>query len=303
MDKISIYEVGPRDGLQNEKVPVNTDAKINFVDMLSETGLEYIECGAFVSPKWVPAMADSKKVLNNIKRKKNISYPVLTPNLKGLEGAIEIDADTACVFSTPSETFSKKNTNCSVSEALVRAKVVTDQALNKGLKVRGYISTVITCPYENEISPIDVAKLSEKLVEMGCYEVSLGDTIGSGTPIKTKKMISECKDAVGVEKLAVHFHDTYGQALANILTSIELGIKVVDTSVGGLGGCPYAPGARGNVATEDVLYMLDGMGIETGVDLVKICEASKYVFNHLGRQPFSRVYNALEAKNKRDKLS
>ena len=178
MDKISIYEVGPRDGLQNEKVPVNTDAKINFVDMLSETGLEYIECGAFVSPKWVPAMADSKKVLNNIQRKKHISYPVLTPNLKGLEGAIEISADTACVFSTPSETFSKKNTNCSVSEALERAKLVTDQALNKGLKVRGYISTVITCPYENEISPIEVAKLSEKLVEMGCYEVSLGDTIG-----------------------------------------------------------------------------------------------------------------------------
>ena len=303
MDKISIYEVGPRDGLQNEKVPVNTDAKINFVDMLSETGLEYIECGAFVSPKWVPAMADSKKVLNNIKRKKHISYPVLTPNLKGLEGAIKVFADTACVFSTPSETFSKKNTNCSVSEALERAKEVTNQALDKGLKVRGYISTVINCPYENEISPIDVAKLSEKLLDMGCYEVSLGDTIGSGTPIKTKKMISECKDAVGVEKLAVHFHDTYGQALANILTSIELGIKVVDTSVGGLGGCPYAPGARGNVATEDVLYMLDGMGIETGVDLVKICEASKYVFDQLGRPPFSRVYNALEAKNKRSKLS
>ncbi len=301
MDKISIYEVGPRDGLQNEKIPVNTNAKINFVDMLSETGLEYIECGAFVSPKWVPAMADSKEVLNNIKRKKHISYPVLTPNLKGLEGAIEISADTACVFSTPSETFSRKNTNCSVSEALDRAKVVTDEALNRGLKVRGYISTVITCPYENEISPIEVAKLSEKLIEMGCYEVSLGDTIGSGTPIKTKKMILECKDAVGIEKLAVHFHDTYGQALANILASIDLGIKVVDTSVGGLGGCPYAPGARGNVATEDVLYMLDGMGIDTGVDLVKICDASKYVFNQLGRHPFSRVYNALEAKNKRAK--
>ena len=301
MDKVSIYEVGPRDGLQNEKVPVNTNAKINFVDMLSETGLEYIECGAFVSPKWVPAMADSKEVLNNIKRKKHISYPVLTPNLKGLEGAIEISADTACVFSTPSETFSKKNTNCSVSEALERAKVVTDQALNIGLKVRGYISTVISCPYEDEISPIEVAKLSEKLVEMGCYEVSLGDTIGSGTPIKTRKMVSACRDAVGIEKLAVHFHDTYGQALANILASIELGVKVVDTSVGGLGGCPYAPGARGNVATEDVLYMLNGMGIETGVDLEKICDASKYVFDQLDRKPFSRVYNALASKRERNK--
>ena len=178
---------------------------------------------------------------------------------------------------------------------------MTDQALNIGLKVRGYISTVISCPYEDEISPIEVAKLSEKLIEMGCYEVSLGDTIGSGTPIKTRKMVSACRDAVGIEKLAVHFHDTYGQALANILASIELGVKVVDTSVGGLGGCPYAPGARGNVATEDVLYMLNGMGIETGVDLEKICDASKYVFDQLDRKPFSRVYNALESKRERNK--
>ena len=300
MNKVSIYEVGPRDGLQNEKNPVKTEAKIEFVNMLSNTGLKYIECGAFVSPKWVPAMADSNEVLSRIDRKKNISYPVLSPNLKGLQGAIEIDADTVCVFSTPSETFSKKNTNCSVSEALERAKYVTEEALDKGLKVRGYISTVITCPYEGEISPIEVAKLSEKLIKMGCYEVSLGDTIGSGTPLKTRKMVSESKIAIGSDKLAVHFHDTYGQALANILASIELDVRVVDTSVGGLGGCPYAPGARGNVATEDVLYMLNGMGIETGVDLTKICNASKFVFDQLGRNPFSRVYNALEAKNKRN---
>ena len=267
--------------------------------MLSDTGLEYIECGAFVSPKWVPAMADSNEVLTKINRKKNISYPVLTPNLKGLEGAVAIAADTVCVFATPSETFSKKNTNCSVSEALKRAKYVADEAISKGLKVRGYISTVITCPYEGEISPVEVAKLSEELIKMGCYEVSLGDTIGSGTPIKTRKMVSACINAIGVDKLAVHFHDTYGQALANILASIELDVKVVDASVGGLGGCPYAPGARGNVATEDVLYMLDGMGVETGVNLTKICNASKFVFEHLGRTPFSRVYNALEAKNKR----
>tara|TARA_B100001939_G_C16909785_1_gene604062 strand:+ start:186 stop:1088 length:903 start_codon:yes stop_codon:yes gene_type:complete len=299
MNKVAIYEVGPRDGLQNEKNPVNTEAKIEFVNMLSDTGLEYIECGAFVSPKWVPAMADSNEVLTKINRKKNISYPVLTPNLKGLEGAVAIAADTVCVFATPSETFSKKNTNCSVSEALKRAKYVADVAISKGLKVRGYISTVITCPYEGEISPVEVAKLSEELIKMGCYEVSLGDTIGSGTPIKTRKMVSACINAIGVDKLAVHFHDTYGQALANILASIELDVKVVDTSVGGLGGCPYAPGARGNVATEDVLYMLDGMGVETGVNLTKICNASKFVFEHLGRTPFSRVYNALEAKNKR----
>ena len=299
MNKVSIYEVGPRDGLQNEKNPVKTEAKIEFVNMLSDTGLEYIECGAFVSPKWVPAMADSNEVLTKINRKKNISYPVLTPNLKGLEGAVAIAADTVCVFATPSETFSKKNTNCSVSEALKRAKYVADEAISKGLKVRGYISTVITCPYEGEISPVEVAKLSEELIKMGCYEVSLGDTIGSGTPIKTRKMVSACINAIGVDKLAVHFHDTYGQALANILASIELDVKVVDTSVGGLGGCPYAPGARGNVATEDVLYMLDGMGVETGVNLTKICNASKFVFEHLGRTPFSRVYNALEAKNKR----
>ena len=299
MNKVAIYEVGPRDGLQNEKNPVNTEAKIEFVNMLSDTGLEYIECGAFVSPKWVPAMADSNEVLTKINRKKNISYPVLTPNLKGLEGAVAIAADTVCVFATPSETFSKKNTNCSVSEALKRAKYVADEAISKGLKVRGYISTVITCPYEGEISPVEVAKLSEELIKMGCYEVSLGDTIGSGTPIKTRKMVSACINAIGVDKLAVHFHDTYGQALANILASIELDVKVVDTSVGGLGGCPYAPGARGNVATEDVLYMLDGMGVETGVNLTKICNASKFVFEHLGRTPFSRVYNALEAKNKR----
>ncbi len=299
MTEISIYEVGPRDGLQNEKNPVVTDTKISFINMLSDTGLKYIECGAFVSPKWVPAMADSNEVLTNIKRKNDISYPVLAPNLKGLEGAIEISADTVCVFSTPSETFSKKNTNCSVSEALDRAKIVTEEALNKGLKVRGYISTVIACPYENEVSPIEVAKLSEKLVDMGCYEISLGDTIGSGTPIKTRKMISECKNAIGIERLAVHFHDTYGQALANILASIEMGVNVIDTSVGGLGGCPYAPGARGNVATEDVLYMLDGMGIDTGVNLGKICDASRFIFKHLGVTPFSRVYNALEAKSKR----
>ena len=296
MTEITIYEVGPRDGLQNESVPLSAKHKISFIDILSQTGLKFIESGAFVSPKWVPAMADSHTVMTNINRSNNISYPVLTPNIKGLEDALKYKSDTACVFTTPSESFSKKNTNCSVEEAITRAEQVTKEALNNGIKVRGYISTVMFCPYEDEIKPLKVANLCEKLIKMGCYEVSLGDTIGSGNPLKTKQMIEVCKEAVGIEKLAVHFHDTYGQALSNILASLELGIKVIDTSVGGLGGCPYAPGARGNVATEDVLFMLNGMGIKTGVDLNKVCDASRFVFEKLGQKPFSRVYNALEAK-------
>ena len=299
MTEINLYEVGPRDGLQNENIPIETNDKIAFINMLSSTGLKFIESGAFVSPKWVPAMADSSIVMTQIEKKHGIMYPVLTPNIKGLDDALKFNADTACVFATPSETFSKKNTNCSVSEALARAKEVAEEALVKGMKVRGYISTVMFCPYENEIQPLKVAKQAEELAKMGCYEISLGDTIGSGTPIKTKHMLMACRDAIGVEKLAVHFHDTYGQALANILVSLELNIKVIDTSVGGLGGCPYAPGAKGNVATEDVLFMLNGMGINTGVDLAKICEASKFVFSKLGRTPSSRVFNALESKNKR----
>ena len=300
MSEVTIYEVGPRDGLQNEKIPIGTNDKIQFINILSDTGLMFIESGAFVSPKWVPAMADSNTVLSKIVRKNDIMYPVLTPNLKGLEDAIKYNSDTACVFATPSESFSKKNTNCTVKEALYRAQEVTEEAIIKGLKVRGYISTVMFCPYENEIEPIKVAKLAEELIKMGCYEISLGDTIGSGTPIKTKEMIRECIEAVGVEKLAVHFHDTYGQALANILASLDMGIKVIDTSVGGLGGCPYAPGAKGNVATEDVLFMLNGMGITTGVDIEKICNASEYVFEKLGRVPSSRVFNALQSKKKRN---
>ena len=300
MTEISIYEVGPRDGLQNENIPLDTHEKISFINLLSETGLKFIESGAFVSPKWVPAMADSNIVLTKIKRKEDIMYPVLTPNIKGLDDALKYNADTACVFTTPSESFSKKNTNCSVNEALARAREVTKEALLKGMKVRGYISTVMFCPYENEIEPLKVAKLAEELVKMGCYEISLGDKIGSGTPLKTKQMIKACKEAVGIEKLAIHFHDTYGQALANILASLELDIKVIDTSVGGLGGCPYAPGAKGNVATEDVLFMLNGMGVSTGVDLDKICDASKFVFSKLGRTPSSRVYSAIEAKNNRN---
>lgn len=298
MSKVVIYEVGPRDGLQNESVPMNTKQKIKLIEMLSDTGLTKVESGAFVSPRWVPAMADSKEVMNSINRKDGINYPVLAMNMKGLEGAISIKADTICIGTSPSESFCKKNTNCTVEESLARAEEIAKTALNKGMKVRGYVSCVIYCPYEKDMNPIAVAKMCEKLMKLGCYEVSLGDTLGIGTPAKTRKMFLSCIDSIGINNLAVHFHDTYGQALANILACLDLGVKVIDTSIGGLGGCPYAPGARGNVATEDVLFMLSGMGVKTGVDMDKICNASEFAFEQFNRQPLSRVFQALQAKKK-----
>ncbi len=296
MGEVLIYEVGARDGLQNETVPMSTQEKIKLINMLSETGLKKVESGAFVSPKWVPAMADSREVMDSIYRKDGVNYPVLAMNMKGLEGAISVNADTVCIGSSPSEMFCKKNTNCTVEESLNRAEDITRLALDKGMKVRGYVSCVIYCPYEKEMDPLLVAKMCEKLKKMGCYEVSLGDTLGIGTPNKTKKMFSSCIEAIGIENLAVHFHDTYGQALANILACLDMGVKVIDTSIGGLGGCPYAPGARGNVATEDVLFMLNGMGIKTGIDIDKICATSEFAFSQFGKKPLSRVYQALEAK-------
>ena len=296
MGEVLIYEVGARDGLQNETVPMSTQEKIKLINMLSETGLKKVESGAFVSPKWVPAMADSREVVDSIYRKDGVNYPVLAMNMKGLEGAISVNADTVCIGSSPSEMFCKKNTNCTVEESLNRAEDITRLALDKGMKVRGYVSCVIYCPYEKEMDPLLVAKMCEKLKKMGCYEVSLGDTLGIGTPNKTKKMFSSCIEAIGIENLAVHFHDTYGQALANILACLDMGVKVIDTSIGGLGGCPYAPGARGNVATEDVLFMLNGMGIKTGIDIDKICATSEFAFSQFGKKPLSRVYQALEAK-------
>lgn len=296
MGEVLIYEVGARDGLQNETIPMRTQEKIKLINMLSETGLKKVESGAFVSPKWVPAMADSREVMDSIYRKDGVNYPVLAMNIKGLEGAISVNADTVCIGSSPSEMFCKKNTNCTVEESLNRAEDITRLALDKGMKVRGYVSCVIYCPYEKEMDPLLVAKMCEKLKTMGCYEVSLGDTLGIGTPKKTKKMFSSCIDAIGIENLAVHFHDTYGQALANILACLDMGVKVIDTSIGGLGGCPYAPGARGNVATEDVLFMLNGMGIKTGIDIDKICATSEFAFSQFGKKPLSRVYQALEAK-------
>ena len=298
MSDVLIYEVGARDGLQNETVPMDTQQKIKLINMLSDTGLKKVESAAFVSPKWVPAMADSKEVMDSIFRKKGVNYPVLAMNMRGLEGAISVGADTVCIGTAPSEMFCKKNTNCTIKESLDRAENISKMALEEGMKVRGYVSCVIYCPYEKDTDPIAVARMCEQLKKMGCYEISLGDTLGIGTPTKTKKMFSACIEAVGIDNLAVHFHDTYGQALANILACLDLGVKVIDTSVGGLGGCPYAPGARGNVATEDVLFMLDGMGLETGVEIDKICNASEFAFKQFGRKQLSRVFQALNAKKK-----
>jgi len=298
-EKVTIVDVGPRDGLQNEPGFVPTETKIALIDRLSETGLEVIEATAFVSPKWVPQMADNAAVMAGIRRRPGVSYPVLTPNLKGFEAAAAAGADTVAIFGAASETFQRKNTNCSIEESYARFAPVAEAARDRGIRVRGYISCVLGCPYEGEIAPAAVAAVAKRLYGMGCYEVSLGDTVGYGTPNKARAMIEAAAAEVPVERLAVHFHDTYGQALANILAVLDLGVAVVDSAVGGLGGCPYAKGAKGNVATEDVLYMLNGMGIETGVDLDAVSEAAWFIAEALGRRPNSRVSQALGAKQGR----
>ena len=294
-DRVTIYEVGPRDGLQNEPEQVPTEIKIALIDRLSETGLTEIETTAFVSPKWVPQMGDNAAVMAGIHRRDGVHYPVLTPNLKGFENASAADADTVCVFTAASEAFSRKNTDCSIDESFARAAPIVEAAAREGRRVRGYISCVLGCPYEGEIAPEAVARVAKRLQAMGCYEISLGDTVGTGTPRKAVAMIEAVAAEVPREKLAAHFHDTYGQALANLLAVIEQGVAVIDSSVGGLGGCPYAKGAKGNVATEDVLYMLHGMGIETGVDLDAIVDTAWFISKALGRRPNSRVAQALGA--------
>lgn len=296
-DFVKIVEVGPRDGLQNEKAAVSTDQKVRLIDMLSETGLKVIESGAFVSPKWVPQMADSAEVMARIDRRPGISYPVLAPNLKGLEGALAARAEEVAIFGAASESFSKKNINKSIAESLDAFRPVAEQALAEGLRVRGYISCVLGCPYEGRIDPKIVAEVSRELKSMGCYEISLGDTIGTGTPEEARRMIAAVAEYVPIEEIGVHFHDTYGQALANLYACLEMGVAVADASVAGLGGCPYAKGATGNVATEDVLYMLQGCGIETGVDLTKIMAAGRFISDVIGRPPVSRVHRALMAKD------
>ena len=289
---VRMVEVGPRDGLQNEKSMVPTAVKVELVNRLSDAGLSVVEAASFVSPKWVPQMGDSAEVLAGIARKPGVRYAALTPNLKGLEGALAAKADEVAVFGAASESFSQKNINCSIAESLDRFAPVMEQAKAAGVPVRGYVSCVLGCPYEGEIAPRAVADVAERLFAMGCYEISLGDTIGTGTPTKAQLMIAAVAERVPVDKIAVHFHDTYGQALANILAALQMGVAVVDSSVAGLGGCPYAKGASGNVASEDVLYMLNGLGIETGVDLDKLIAAGAFISDAIGRPTASKVARA-----------
>jgi hydroxymethylglutaryl-CoA lyase len=296
--RVRMVEVGARDGLQNEPKTVPAAVKVALIDRLGAAGLKTIEAGSFVSPKWVPQMADTAEVLAGLKRRPGVSYPVLVPNMKGFEAAKASRVEEIAVFGAASETFSQKNINCSIDESLDRFAPVCAAAKSAGIRVRGYVSCVLGCPYEGEIAPAKVAHVSQRLAALGCYEISLGDTIGVGTPAKAERMIEAVAAVVPREHLAVHFHDTYGQALANILAALEAGIATVDSSVAGLGGCPYAAGASGNVASEDVLYMLDGLGIESGVDLQALAEAGTYICKELGRAPASKVAQALAGKKK-----
>lgn len=290
--QVKVVEVGPRDGLQNEATPVPTDVKIEFIDRLSDTGLPVIEATSFVSPKWVPQLADGAEVFQRIKKKPGVIYPVLVPNKKGLEAAIAAGVSEIAVFSTPSEQFSLKNTNCSVAESIDRISDIIYEAENHNIRVRAYISCVMGCPYEGNMAPEKVTALAKVFYKLGCYEISLGDTIGVGTPRHTQLLIENVMSEIPVENLAVHFHDTYGQALANIYAALELGVATIDSSVAGLGGCPYAKGASGNVATEDVVYMLNGMNIKTGVDLAKLITAGEFISTKLGKPSMSKVARA-----------
>ena len=290
---IQIFEMGPRDGLQNEQVPVTAAVKIELVQRLADSGLKFIETGSFVSPKWVPQMASSGDVFAGITRKAGVIYSALTPNIKGMEAAITARVDEVAIFGAASEAFSQKNINCSIEESLLRFEPVVRAAQDNNLRVRGYVSCVLGCPYQGDVKPESVAWVAKQLYQMGCYEISLGDTIGVGTPGQVKKMIKAVAVEVPVEKLAAHFHDTYGQALANILAVLQCGVSTIDSSVAGLGGCPYAKGASGNVATEDVLYMFNGLGIETGVNLNKLIEAGNFICQSLGRPSGSKVARAL----------
>lgn len=293
-ESVRIVEVGPRDGLQNE-TSVSTDAKIALVNGLSDTGLKTIETGSFVSPKWVPQMADSAEVFARIDRKQDITYSALTPNMKGFEAAMAAGADEVAIFGAASEAFSQKNINCSIDESLDRFAPVIEAARDQGIKVRGYVSCVLGCPYQGTVPFSDVVKVAQAMYNMGCYEVSLGDTIGTGTPVQAMAMTEAVAEAIPVESIALHFHNTYGQALANLATCLPLGVSVIDSSVAGLGGCPYAKGASGNVATEDVLYMLHGMGIKTGVNLDKLIQVGQDICKELGHPPRSQVNLARSA--------
>jgi hydroxymethylglutaryl-CoA lyase len=298
-DPVRIIEMGPRDGLQNEKTAVSVEARIAFIEALVAAGLNTFEIGAFVSPKAIPQMASSDAVLRGVSHVKGAEFHVLVPNEKGYDAARAAGAKVVSVFAAASEGFSRANINCTVAESIERFKPVLARAKADGVKVRGYISCVLGCPFDGEIKPKAVADLANALWELGCYEISLGDTIGVGTPDKAKEMLRAVGANVPAAKLAMHFHDTYGQALANLYAGLEQGVRVIDAAAGGLGGCPYAPGATGNVATEDVVYMLEGIGIRTGIDMDQLLAATNEMSGVLGKPPVSRVASALNAKRKR----
>lgn len=298
--KVKIVEVGPRDGLQNEALingrTISAADKVALIEQLADAGISYIESGSFVSPKWVPQMATSTEVFNTIKRDNKVTYAALTPNMTGYNAAIAVNADEVAIFSSASESFSQKNINCSVAESIERFAPIIADAKKRNIKVRGYVSCVVGCPYEGAIAPEQVALVAEKLFTMGCYEISLGDTIGVGTPASVIKMLQAVSARVPSSQLAVHFHDTYGQALTNIYAALQCGISVIDSAIAGLGGCPYAKGASGNVATEDVVYLLNGLGITTNINFNKLLQAGWFISHKLGKAPVSKVSQAYLAQ-------
>ncbi len=291
--RVRLVEVGPRDGLQNEPCALPAATRVTLVEKLAAAGIDYIEAGSFVSPRWVPQMAESLEVLQQLRRSPGVTYAALTPNLRGLESALEAGADEVAVFTAASETFVQRNINCSIDESFARFVPLLERARSAGVPVRGYVSTVVACPYEGPIAAAQVADVAVRLADLGCREISLGDTIGVGTPTTTRKMLEAVAQRVPMQQLAVHFHDTYGQALANIYACMQAGVTVIDSAIAGLGGCPYADGASGNVATEDVLYMLDGLGIATGIRLDAAIDAGQYIANQLGRPGRSRAAQAI----------
>jgi hydroxymethylglutaryl-CoA lyase len=298
--KVRIVEVGPRDGLQNEKKPVPTAVKVELIHRLGAVGLKTIEATAFVSPKWVPQMADNAEVFAAIEKRPDVIYPVLTPNMKGFEAALAAGAKEVAVFGAASETFSQKNINCSIAESLERFRAIVEAAKANDIRVRGYVSCVLGCPYEGDVAPLAVAEVARALLDMGCYEISLGDTIGVGTPELAKVMIEAVARRIPLKKIATHYHDTYGMAIANIYASLQMGIGIFDSSVAGLGGCPYAKGALGNVATEDLVWLLRGLGIETGIDLDALVDTGVWISRHFHREPASRVARAILVRRAMD---
>lgn len=295
-NRIEIVEVGPRDGLQNETEHLSPAERIDLIEKLALAGLKQIEAGSFVSPRWVPQMAGSDVILESLRDRDDLRLPVLVPNMQGYENARAAGVREIAVFAAATESFSQKNINCSIDDSLQRFEAVCRQALADNVRIRGYISCVLGCPYEGEVDPANVVRISRDLLQLGCSEISLGDTIGVGTPDKARALIEACATEVGIDRLSAHFHDTYGQALANILACIEVGVTTVDTAIGGLGGCPYAKGSAGNVATEDVVYMLNGMNIDCGVDLPALLDITDSLCERLKHPPASRVARALLTK-------